>query len=74
MTAAQDRDSKRLKPTPAAASQPVYDPYLYAPLPCHQQVRGRAVDNSPGRKAAIAVDYAKAGGSAGKAGRKVTRK
>ena len=32
------------------------------------------MDNSPGRKAAIAVDYAEAGGSAGRAVRKVARK
>ena len=69
--AAQDRDAKRPKRTPAAASRRVDDLYLYAPLPRHQQVRGRAVDNSPGKKAAIAVDYAKAGEWEGKAGRKV---
>ena len=74
VTAAQDRNAKRPKPTPATAAQPIYDPYLYAPIPRHHQVLGRAVENSPGRKAAIDVDYAEAGGSAGKAGRKVTRK
>ena len=47
---------------------------MYAPLPRHQQVRGRAVENLPGRKADIAVDYAEAGGLAGKAGRKIARK
>ena len=71
VTADQDHDATRPKPTPAAASQPVYDPG--APIPRHLQVRGRAEDNSPGRKAAIAVDYAKAGGEAGKDGSKVTR-
>ena len=74
VTAAQDRDAKRPKPTPAASAQPVYDPYLYAPIPRHQQVRGQAVDNLPGWKAAIDVDYAEAGRLAGKAGRKVARK
>ena len=74
MMAAQDRDSKRPKPTPAAAAQLLYDPYLYVPLPQHQQVRGCAVDNSPGRKDAIAIDYAKVGELAGKAGRKVSCK
>ena len=74
VTAAQDRNAKRPKPTPATAAQPVYDPYLYAPLPRHQQVRGRAVDKSSGKKAGIAVDYAEAGGWEGKAGRKVARK
>ena len=72
MTAAQDRDSKRLKPTPAAASQPIYNPE--APILCHLQVRDRAEDNSPERKAAIAVDYAEAGRAAGKDGMKVARK
>ena len=32
------------------------------------------MDNSPGQKADIAVDYVKVGWSAGKAGRKVARK
>ena len=71
---AHDRDAKRPKRTPAAADQPVDDPYLYAPLPRHQQIRGRAVDNSLVKKAAIAVDYSEAGGSEGKAGRKVSCK
>ena len=72
--AAHDRDAKRPKRTPAAVDQHVDDPYLYAPLPRHQQIPGRAVDNSLVKKAAIAVDYAKAGGSESKAGRRVARK
>ena len=62
VSAAQDRNAKRPKRTPAAAAWPVDDPYLYAPLLRHHQVCGRAVDNLPVKKAAIAVDYAKAGG------------
>ena len=61
-------------PRLSAEAQTVYDPYLYEPIPRHQQVRGHTVENSPGQKAAIAVDYAEAGGSVGKDVRKVARK
>ena len=62
VSAAQDRDANHPKWMPSAAARRVEDLYLYEPLPRHQQVRGRAVEKSTVKKAAIAVDYAKAGG------------